>query len=397
MYKSLFFAVVAIIGTLAISNCSSSSSSTAATATTLSALPTASGPVTSSSIHKLDLQTDATTGIRLTALAGLTWNTTHSGPMCQVSSSVVRLLSEASQPDKILCYVGAMEANGAFTASYDGTDKYYTLTVSGRPESAMKIKFNITKTAGAITDFKMWMCQDGSRRAYAQSEYVSTSLSAGTATVTSVGVHTGNFGTGSQRTVATGGFNSSGNWTSKTITHTGAFSGGSGGSAFSHSQSMSLTQGTDSFTLSGYHNGYYGGTSNTQTGRFYSVIQALGLSNLSTASIGSGTAKYAFSFPGGGGGTDTKSWHGDTRLPEASGTASYFTTVDSQTLPTAASITAPTFAGAEIWDCSSGSATSEAISMANPSAALQSAITACDTKFGFSSNEMMNCSGGKYD
>jgi hypothetical protein len=401
MIKSYLFATAIILASLfSMSGCGTSSSSSA-TATTLSAMPAATSAVSSSSVnYKLDLQTDATTGIALSAFNAASW-TGKSGPMCEVGSSVIRLLSEAAQADKILCYVAAMETNGLFTSSYDGNNHFYTLAGAGgdgrqsRVDSTMKIKFNIASSGGAITNFKMWMCKD-SARAYSQTEYVSTALSAGTATVTSVGVHTGSWGAGAQRTVATGGFNSNGTWDDKQIVHSHTFSGGTGGSAFSHNGAATLTQGSDSFTLSAYHNGYYGGSSSTQSGQLYAVIQGLNLGTLATAAFGSGSAKYSFTYSGGYGGTDTKSWMGDTRLAEASSTASYYTTVAAATLPTAATITTPSFAGTEIWDCSSGTDTFTALSLSSPTAAVTAAMTVCESKFGFSDNSMVDCHSGSY-
>ncbi len=390
-----------------------SSTTTSSGPTSLESLPKATGSVSASSISKIanaskasptrfDLQTAASTGVLMTAWDDQTWNSTKSAPGCNIGQSIIRLLSEAAQPDKIMCYVGAMEKLGAFTGSYDGTNKFYTLSGAGgggRPGGGtMLIKFNMTKdSSGVISDFKMWMCQS-SGRVTTQSEYVAESISGTTATVTSVGVHSGDFGSGSQRTAVTGAVTSAGVWTSKTITHTGAFSGGSGGSAFSHSQYLTLTQASDSFTLNGYMSGYHGGSSNTDSGRFYAVMQGLNLGTLATAALGSGTGKFEFTHTGSRPThTATKSWNGDTMAPESSTTASYYTEVNSATLPTAASITAPTFSGTEIWDCSPDAGiTSTTLNLEGVSG-MPTETAACDAKYGFTNNNHTNCWAASFD
>lgn len=370
----------------------------------LSALPAATGPVVGGRALTKRL---ATSGRKLTEWhnnGGSNWGADKSGPMCQTGEMITRLLSDASQPDKIMCYVGAMEANGFFTASYDGTDKYYVLSNpparftgrDGRPMGEMPIKFNITKTDGSITDFKMWMCMTNSRnRVTSQMEYVSASLNNGQATVTSVGVHDTGAIAASQRTVATGNFNSSGNWTSKTITNTGSFGGGMGGSAFQHKQQLSLTQNSENYILSGYFSGYHGGVGNTQSGSLYSKIQGLNLSTLATAALGDGTTYFSFTFPDGHRPTfsGTRSWTGDNQTPITATEGSYYADVNNQILPESTSITAPSFSGSEVWDCDAGSETVTTINMgaAAFTPSLQAALEECNSKYGFNNNNPTSC------
>ncbi len=408
-YSLFALAVVSAAGAL-FTACSSNNSSSTPSVTSLATLPAATGPVTSSRIQEIR---PASTGRLLSAWhnnGGATW-TSKSGPMCQTGEMIMRLLSDAAQPDKILCYVGAMETHGVFSASYDGNNKYYVLNPpsgfnkkhTGRPAGDMTIKFNIAKTGNAISDFKMWMCETTrGDRAITQSEYVATSLSNGTATVTSVGVHSGSGFSASQRTVATGSFNSSGVWTSKTITNTGSFSGGSDVTAFQNKQYMSLTQASDNFSLNGYFNGYYGGSGNSQEGRMYAKIQGLNLSNLATAALGDGSAKFSFTFPGVVGPlTDTKSWTGDDQTPMATASDGvYHAAVSLGTLPNSDTITAPTFSGAEVWDCDTTGQTVITINMSGSefsgNANLQAAMLACDSKYNFNNNNMTNCSGASF-
>ncbi|MBM4316278.1 MAG: hypothetical protein FJ116_02220 [Deltaproteobacteria bacterium] len=419
-HSLLALAVVSGAGAL-FTACSSDSSSSSATpsVTSLAALPAATGPVTSSREQAIR---PASAGRALTAWHdndGDNWGAAKSGPMCQAGEMVMRMLSDAAQPDKILCYVGAMEASGFFTASYNGSNRFYVLSnpptalvrgQDGRAVGDMPIKFNITKTGAAITDFKMWMCMTTSKnRAADQMEYVSTSLTNGTATVTSVGVHAGAGFSASQRTVATGNFNSSGDWTSKNITNTGSFSGGAGASAFQHKQQLSLTQGTDNYVLNGYFNGYHGGFSNTQTGQIYAKIQGLNLSSLATAALGDGTAYYSFTFPGPGKDSGqrpttysaTRSWNGDTQSPVTADSGVYYSAVNGQTLPDAAAISEPSFEGAEAWNCDTTDQTVTTIDMGSNSflgnASLQAALLSCNSQYGFSNNNMTDCRAANYD
>lgn len=399
-HSIIALAVVSAAGAL-FTACSSDYTSSTPSITSLAGLPAATGPVTASRANALtEVDRSKTLSTWTTG-----WDGTKSGPMCQTGEMIMRLLSDASSPDKILCYVGAMEAAGYFTASYDGSNKYYLLSGMGprsvgsktRPAGDMTIKFNITKTGNSITDFKMWMCETTrGKRAINQSEYVATSLTGGVATVTSVGKFSGIDGgdsySGSQRTVATGNFNSSGSWTSKTITNTGSFTGTFSASTYEHNQQLSLTQGTDNFVLSGYFDGDNNG--NSQTGQIYSKVAGVNLANLTTAALGDGSAKYSFTFGGGGGGsfTDTKSWQGSDQTsltPASDGT--YYSVVSSATLPTAEAITAPDFVGSEIWNCDTTGQTVETIDMAAAMAAISAEIAACDTKYSFNNNSPAGC------
>lgn len=399
-HSLLALAVVIAVGAL-FTGCGEDSTSTAPTVTSLSALPSATGPVVSS--RSLRLQSLSRAKTLNTWNSG--WDNTKSGPACQTGEMIMRLLSDASQPDKILCYVGAMEAAGLFTASYDGTNKYYTLSNMGggggrsgaKAVGDMTIKFNIASTGGAITDFKMWMCETSKKgRPTSQTDYVSTSISNGVATVTSVGTHSGSGRdeyTASQRTVATGAFNSAGSWTSKSITNTGAFSGIFSQNASQHKQQLTLNQGPDYFILEGYFNGYYGGTTNTQTGEIYSKVEGVNLSALTNAALGGGSAKFSFSFSGETY-TDTKSWNGNQAplVPASDGV--YFDSISSQSLPLQAVIPEPQFDEAEVWDCNTTGQTVNTIDMADADAmeAISEAITACGTKYGFNNNNPAGCS-----
>jgi hypothetical protein len=361
-----------------------------------SELPLATGPVGGSRGQKLQSL------VRAKTLSSWNsgWDSNKSGPACQTGEMIMRMLSDASQPDKILCYVGALEAAGLFNASYDGTNKYYILSNMGNPEGRtgdMTIKFNIGSTNGAITNFKMWMCQTSKRgRETEQTEYVSTSISNGTATVTSVGTHSGAEGgntySGSQRTVASGTFNSSNEWTSKVISNTAVFSGSFSGQSSQHKQQLTLTQGADHFILNGYFSGHHNGAANTQSGSLYSKVEGVDLSNLSTAALGDGSAKFSFLYNG----TQheaTKSWNGLDQTPlNPPDSGVYYSTVSSATLPTSEQITTPTFQQVEAWNCDTTGETVTTINMSSAMTLIQSAIGVCNTKFNFNNNNPVGCS-----
>ena len=75
----------------------------------------------------------ATTGVKLSEASSLTWSSTHNRAMCESITMVKDLLQEASQPDVILCYVGVMRRNGAFTGTIDDGN-YHTFALSGDSE-----------------------------------------------------------------------------------------------------------------------------------------------------------------------------------------------------------------------------------------------------------------------
>lgn len=365
-------------------------------------MPTATGPVTGSIRAEFNLMSR---GRKLTDWKN-SW-TGQSAPMCQTGEMIIRLLADASKPDQIVCFVGAMEANGFFTPSYDGTDRYYVLQNTsrqfGRHRAAgdIVLKLNSTKSGKEITDFKMWICRTNRKtRATAQIEYVSTSLSNGTATVTSVSSFNEAPFLFAQRTVATGNFNFGGSWYSKSISNTGSFEGGSGGTAFQHRQQMTLTQGRDNFALSGYFNGYYNGSANTQTGRLYAKIQASNLSNFQYTELGYGTANYELVYPGKTSST-IRSWN-SSGAPIISTQGPYYGEVSSEQPPTANAIAVPTFSSAESWNCDSGGQPVTSIDFNSASfkanLGLQGMIAYCIAKYGLNDESKTNCySGTSFD
>jgi len=400
-HSLLALAVVTAVGAL-FTGCSEDSSSTTPSVNSIEALPAATGPVVSSRAEKIKPLSRA----KLLSTWNSAWDSAKSGPACQAGEMIMRMLSDASQPDKILCYVGAMEAGGLFTASYDGNDKFYKLTNMGgfrsgaRDQGDMTIKFNIASTGGAISDFKMWMCLSSRKgRPDAQTEYVSASISNGVATVTSVGTHSGNDGgngnsySGSQRTLATGAFNSAGSWTSKTITNTGVFSGIFSGAPSEHKQQLTLTQGVDHFVLNGYFNGNYG--SILQSGALYAKVAGENLSNLTTTALGEGSAKFLLTFASSTFGS-TKSWNDSQEPLNSAESGTYYQLVNEQTLPEQSDINIPAFVGAEVWNCNT-TGTTVTIDMQQAMTTISNQMQACNAKYGFENNNPAGCSNANFN
>jgi hypothetical protein len=292
--------------------------------------------------------------------------------MCDSGSLLKNVLREAGNPDKILCYVGVMEANGAFSASYDGTDKFYSITGAGESGGAMKVKFNIsTGSDGVISNFKMWTCESGST----QSEYISVTNTNGVVAMRSIHSNTrGGFSFASIAT-ASGNFSNTTGWSTKNL----AVSYSGSGTGFTDNGYTTITQGATTATISGFHQGTY--SSNPYISASYAVVDLIGTSSLNTFAVGNGSVKFdaAFNSSSLPGTPTTISWNGDTQaLVSPASNGENYTAANSGTLPTP-STQNPTFAGAEIWDCTSSSGFTSATIEGNTS--IQSGLSTCDTQF----------------
>lgn len=384
------YLAIALSGLALAIGCSKNETSSAVGPTSLASLPKATGEVTSgSAIHRSsrngDLQA-ATTGVVLKDADTSTF-AGKSQAFCETASITKNLIREASQNDKVACYVGAMELGGAFSNSYDGSYHYYTLTGAGRPEGGpMRIKFKAVKdAAGAITTFEMFNCQGTS-----QSEYLGTTIAGGTATLTAVsnhtGTHEGNTFTGANRIAVSGTYGSSG-WTgNKTIIGQGTHGGS--GSFGGHSQStyVEMTQGVSTVTLAGSSSHTFTPTSGSAfsgSGLVYAIIQGLGMGEADTFALGDGTAKATFTHDGTPH-SGTVSWNGDTgaNLSDVT-TGDNYVAVNAATLPSSTT-PSPGFTSAETWNCAAeGDFTAIDFTSLQGNAAFVAAFTACDAEFGF--------------
>ena len=172
-----------------------------------------------------------------------------------------------------------------------------------------------------------------------------------------------------------------------------------GGTGFNHSQDLSITQRAGSYIVSGYNAGSWG--QDIFSNAFYAAVQGINMSSPRDIALGDGSASYNLDWcfdsdsdsdcadEGGGNrhtATSIDSWNGDTRVNL--GTASngdYYSDVATATVPTAASLSAISFTGDEIWDCQPASAFVDAdmTNMNNPNTPLGAAFTACDGKYAY--------------
>lgn len=380
--QRLVVAVLPLALGIAVSGCSTSTTGP----TDLSGLPTATGAVSSGTAVSLsDVRRggnlfNATTGVVLADAATSTFSG-KSRVMCEMTAAVRNILREAAQPDKIQCYVGAMEAAGVFSNSYDGDYHYYKLAGAGGEDGsgALQIKFKAVKTNGVISNFEMFTCQNS-----VQSEYISTTLSGTNASIGAVSSHSQTFGSdtfsGANRVSVSGTF-SNGAWSgTKTITAQGEFSQ-SGTFTFSDERYVELTQGPSTLTFKGYGSNSFGG--HTGTSSIYAVIQGIGMGDMTTFAVGDGTGKAEFTYDSFSH-TGTVSWNGDTKLNLSSASdGDYYSEVNAATLPSATSPDT-TFTTAETWNCAPATSFSEinfAAMQSNTS--FSTNFQACNTNYGF--------------
>lgn len=366
--KILSVITVAILAA-AVSGCSDSS--TSAGLSDISSLPAATASVASSG--SAVVKPVASTGVVLKDLNDISWSG-KSRALCEAAAITKNVLRETAQTDKIKCYIGVMEANNLFNASYDGSDKYYTLASE---EDTMKIKFNIAASGGAISSFKMWTCEDGAT----QSQYLSTTNSNNTVSISTVMSRSFTFesvsGTFANRATVTGTVNSSGQWLSKDMTVAlRAVRGVEDSSAYS-----TISQGATSMTLNAYRTGTH--SSSAFSTQVYGVAEILNAGSLTTFAIGDGSMKYAATFPGDGSASGTVSWTGDDmlRLTPATDGPNY-SAADAGTLLTPASQTIVfDSAAGETWDCAADSSGFTDIPASAFTATVEAGLAVCNAKF----------------
>lgn len=384
------------IGLLVIGSGCGSDDTAATGAASISDMPAATGAVsTTASVRSAfgnrrgagQLFT-ASTGVKLSAWANASWGSTKSGAMCQTGAEIKEMWRSASDPDVIACYLGLMEAASLFTTPFDGTDKVYTLN-SGEG-GTFKIKFVATKDGnGFVNSFKMFECDsDDAQKGYSSK----TVSSAGAVAITALYAYSQSTFTGANRTTVTGVYDAGADiYTSKTIVATSSNSQ-TGAGAFTQKQSMTLTQTNGRFDLTGFGTGTFSGNNYTNT--MVTAVQSINEGNVSLIALGDGASKFDFDFGGGSTYSGTISWNGDTQ-ENISGTNDQTAVVTSATLPTAASITTPTFTAAdgEVWDCSD-----TPISTINLSTAIDETLfNTCDTQYGFADRDWVDCQSGDFD
>lgn len=363
-------------------------------------LPEVTGPVTSASSGALGLNSAlaATTGVPLATVATSTFSSGMSVPMCENVNNVKEILREAASPDKILCYMGKMKSADVIPSTLnvaDGLPHYIKLVNlpnegGGDRNSTPQIKFQIVKSNGTISSFKMWSCFSGTSTVPVQSEYIEQSFTGETATVSSKYLGSESGATFGSSMTATGTF-TAGAWSSKNISGYKYYS--QSGSSFVNT--LNLNQYSNRIDMSIAMKGVYGG--NTFENRFFTIAQIINATSLATTAIGDGSSKYSMSYTPSVGSpftqSGTVSWNGDTKMNL--GTASsgdYYTAANAGTVPDAPNTAATvTFTGDQAWDCTAPAG--EAFVEANftlGGTTIQQGMQACDAKY-ISNNQWVNC------
>lgn len=391
------------------------SAASTSTISSIAALPKATGAVTAASssarVANLDLSrlehewensAKATTGKKLSSLASVTWDSSTSRALCETGAIVKNVYREASSPDKVLCYVGVMEKLKLFTSSYDGTDKYYALTGAGA-NSSMKLKFNIAKdTNNGIKTFKMWACENSTTT---NDQFLSESMTNGNASV--ISVHNGenqsdlaSFTYSSRATVA-GAVDSTGAWTSKTLTNGVSAVLTIATLTYAENVYASIAQSSSALSINAFRSGTFSApnvTPVTFNGQIYASVQGLKMDKLSTFALGDGSAVYKASYGTCGDActfSGTSSWNGDTlaNLSTAS-TGDHYATVSGGTLPTISTPVTGYTSTDEQWDCTAPSATPfttvELTKITGDSAGAVS-MAACDAQYGLDDTNFVDC------
>lgn len=409
--KSLFaLASLGLAGVL-LNGCGSSTSGGGgggggnAAISTLSAIPTATGPVVSSrsldgvplSLSKTYLPTIAVSSLtpfktRETrpwkSMKASDWKdndwTGKSAPLCDAGNQVAQLFRDASQPDKILCYISAMENGGLFTGNnYDNAWKFYKVeNVPDGPDrnsrASLLVKFKIQKAAnGGILDFKMYTADEARQgRVCSNGEFIHADLSSG-ATITTV------YGgaNGKARIQATGTLNTAGDWVSKQIT---AHSFWSNGGNDSGNYSV-LNQFADHLTLSGSMVfNYARGTNKNQ---LYSKMSLVNAATFADLEFGAGSTKMQSDWEGDGTAdmVANRSWNstGDRILSTSGAYFSDVSTATLQDIKTPAEVgNAANFSTGENWDCTADEPGSSFVTVDFASGSAAAGIAACNDQFG---------------
>lgn len=349
--------LITVVGLLACNNKKSDSTESSSSSNEFSGLAEVTGPVSGNSSTSYTLGAlAATNGVSLSSPGSFSSGT--SLPFCENVNLVKEILKEAASPDKILCYMGKMKANNVIPSTLDladGNTKYVkllNLPDNGHGNSRPTVKFQIIKTDGAISSFKMWSCFGGSAATPAQSEYISEIFSGSTATVQSKYTGSESGSTYGSNMTATGTF-SGGAWASKNISGYRYYSQ----SGNSNVMTLNMNQYADRVDMGIAMKGRFG--SSTYLNKFFSVVQLIG-SSLSNFALGDGSSKFSMSYDSDSNGsaeysnTGTVSWNGDTRsnLSTASN-GDYYTLANSGTVPNDPNASQTvTFSTDETWDCS---------------------------------------------
>jgi len=254
--------IVFVLGAVAflVSCGSSSSSDDTPSIASIEDLPRATSPVVSAvsgSISAKDAivtKTPATTGVVLKNFAADTFGAGDSLDMCEATNQAKMVISEAAMADMILCYVQNIVAGDPdLEVIYDGEYHVLGLEIGEDGGAPDHLKMKVTKSGGAITEFEMFMCQDGS-----QTEYVKQTISGTTMGMVAKGLHTGGGWNGAHQVVVSGTLNSSGQFISKTI-ELDQYGAPAAALENTNWSEATVTQYSNGMTFNGYNAGSWGG------------------------------------------------------------------------------------------------------------------------------------------
>lgn len=367
----LGLAILAVVGCGGSSSGTSSSSGGSSSGgspqlATVDDLPTATGPVESSSSSSLSLASSdaaflATTGMPLRDTSGDDFDSTTSLAACEMFNMTKASIQNAARGDLSLCYVKNMfpiflSVSDTEIDIYDG--EYHVIAFDdsgldvGDDENEMDapdhVKFKIVKnSSGLITGFEMFSCKDG-----AQVEYINQTISGTDFSMTSKGTHSGNDGSSEYETVVSATLNSENRFidTKEIVMKFVANFG-----VDEQWGIMRFNQMSDSATLTGYMNGTFsqGENSHEFTNQVVGSVQLIDPNqegdeyDIGILALGDGAIGFAMNGDDWSH-EDSEAWLGDTRVVTES--SDFLDDVQAATLPEE---TMPTlsFAGAQAYDC----------------------------------------------
>ncbi len=329
---------------------SSSSSTTSTTFDSIGDLPKVTAPVVDAATGSVVVPTKsifktATAGIPLDGI-GEAIDENSSMAACEMANNLHEIFDASAQADLTLCYVQeTFEASDQSVDIYDGNWHVFTLQFEDETEEGGgppdHVRMKITKSGDAITGFELYSCASNTKN-----EYISQTLTVNAGggydvDIAGVGTFSDGEGTGSHYVSVDGEMNSSGNFTSKTITT--KFKG-----IWDENENWSegvFGQGASSYTFSGYQKGDYTG------GSYENAVYSEGqLINTATADIGDTAlgdgaisanlsnvfGPYTWADLG-----YSEGWNGDTTEIDAVTAADWITASEAGTIP-AATGTTPT-------------------------------------------------------
>lgn len=395
-----FLTICAVVLSLCWYGCGGSSDATTDTSTvnvkTVDALPKATSPVVAAAAASASKSLQSISkSMMFDPAGGPQFAAGKSMAACESYNQIQESVRSAAEADMILCFVQTLASQNAFAAVdiYDGQYHIFDLNITGGDGGAPdKVKLKVSKDAsGNITLFEMFMCKGG-----AQSEYVNQSITSGNLNMVSKGIFADANWNGHHEVLVEGKLNSTGQYTSKTIT-TKQFGGDPAGNNTNRGQHTTV-QSVNQWTLEGANSGGWsnGGHTGTYSSRVH-VEAALMDNNAAGATydvtklgIGDGAAKAIFNNTSPQGGnwqnTVTEGWNGTSLAQD--NTVNYFSTVNAVAdadLPPAIAAPDPVieFGSTQSWDCSG---TSESTITGS-----QGAMNAACSQYGAMNHNWINC------